>query len=138
MEFPLVEHPDSVVIVAVEGDQLVCVRQMRPGAGGRTLELPSGKLEPGEVAAEAAVRELAEECALSADEWSELGRFWAAPAYSTELVHVFEAQGLAEAGRVELDEDEDVEVERIPLAGSLDRLSDAASAAALALWLQAR
>jgi ADP-ribose pyrophosphatase len=134
----LVEHPDSVVIVAVERDQLVCVRQTRPGSAGVTLELPSGKLEPGETAIEAATRELAEECALGADEWQELGAFLAVPAYSTEFVHVYAAAGLWAAAGSVLDDDEDVEVKRIPLVGSLGRLSDAVSVAALALWLEGR
>jgi ADP-ribose pyrophosphatase len=115
VEIPLVQHPDSVVIVAVEGDQLVCVRQTRPGSPDRTLELPSGKLEPGETPLEAASRELAEECALAAEVWQELGSFWAVPAYSTEFVHVYAASGLSAADGAALDEDEDVEVERIPL-----------------------
>jgi ADP-ribose pyrophosphatase len=135
---PLVDHPDSVVIVAVEGDQLVCVRQIRRGPGKDTLELPSGKIDPGESALEAAAREFAEECALSADEWQELGSFWAVPAYSTEFVHAYVARGLRAAKTVTLDEDEDIEVEHIPLVGSLERLSDAISVAALALWLEAR
>lgn len=138
MTIRLVEHPDSVVIVAVERDQLVCVRQTRPGSAGVTLELPSGKLEPGETAIEAATRELAEECALGADEWQELGAFLAVPAYSTEFVHVYAAAGLWAAAGSVLDDDEDVEVKRIPLVGSLGRLSDAVSVAALALWLEGR
>ena len=109
MTIPLVEHPDSVVIVAVEGDQLVCVRQTRPGASHTTF-----------------------------DEWQELGAFWAVPAYSTEFVHVYSAAGLWAADGSALDDDEDVEVERIPLVGALTRLSDAVSVAALALWLEAR
>jgi ADP-ribose pyrophosphatase len=138
MDIPLVQHPESAAIVAVEGDLLVCVRQGRPGSGGGTLELPSGKLEPGESPREGAARELAEECALRAAEWRELGRFWAVPAYSTELVHVFEARGLSRAEGVAPDADEDVEVERLPLAGALHELSDAVSVAALALWLDDR
>jgi ADP-ribose pyrophosphatase len=138
VDVPLVEHPDSVVIVAVEGDLLLCVRQERPGSRGLTLELPSGKLEPGESPAAAAARELAEECQLGAEGWRELGRFWAAPGYSTEFVHVFEATGLSAAGGATLDPDENVEVERLPLAGALEQLSDAGSVAALALWLDER
>ena len=136
MEVPLVQHPDSVVIVAVEGDLLVCVRQTRPGSGDRTLELPSGKLEDGETPADAAGRELAEECGLAAEVLSVVGTFWAAPGYSTELVHVFEASGLSEADPAELDDDEDIEVERVPLVGALEALDDAASIAAFALWLE--
>ena len=130
----LIQHPASVVIIAVDGDQLVLVRQSRPGATERTLELPSGKIESGETPAAAARRELAEECGLAAHEWRELGGFWAAPAYSTEYVYVWEARGFEPADRAELDADEDVEVERRPVDAELDRLSDASSIAALALW----
>jgi ADP-ribose pyrophosphatase len=132
----LIEHPPSVVIVALDGEELVLVRQERPGAGGRTLELPSGKLEPGETPHEAAARELAEECGLAAAEWTELGTFWAAPAYSTELVHVFVARQLGTAPPARLDDDEELEVERRPLAAGLGGIDDAASIAALALWRQ--
>jgi ADP-ribose pyrophosphatase len=131
----VIQHPPSVVLIVVDGGELMLVRQSRPGSGTRTLELPSGKLEDGEVPAEGAARELAEECRLTAEELTEVGTFWAAPGYSTELVHVFEASGLSEAEPADLDEDEDIEVERLPLAGVLTELDDAASIAALALWL---
>jgi ADP-ribose pyrophosphatase len=130
----LVDHPHSVVVVAVEGGELVAVRQSRPGTEERTLELPSGKLEPGETAGLAAARELAEETGLAARELRELGAFWVVPAYSTEFVHVFEAVGLFPAAPRPLDDDEDVEVERIPIAEAWTRLSDATSLAALGLW----
>jgi ADP-ribose diphosphatase len=130
----LVQHPESVAIVAPVDGELVAVRQSRQGAPEPTLELPSGKLEPGETALEAAGRELAEECGLAAAGWRELGTFWAVPAYSTELVHVVEAVGpLADAAGTP-DEDEELEVERIPVEQALDLLSDAVSLAALALW----
>jgi hypothetical protein len=60
------------------------------------------------------------------------------PAYSTELVHVFEACDLSAAKGAALDADEDMEVERLPLAGAMPKLSDAVSVAALALWLEER
>jgi ADP-ribose diphosphatase len=132
----LIQHPPSVVLVVHEGGELVLVRQSRPGSGTRTLELPSGKLEEGESPADAAIRELAEECGLAADVLSAIGTFWAAPGYSTELVHVFDASGLRNADPADLDDDEDIEVERLPLAGALAKLDDAASIAALALWLE--
>jgi ADP-ribose pyrophosphatase len=131
----LVRYPDSVIIVAVDGDEIVLVRQTRRGASGQTLELPAGCQEEGETPEQAAARELREECGLAAASWRELGSFWAAPDYSTEYVHVFEATGLAEAGAAELEEDEDITVERRSLRGVLGELSDAGSLAALALWL---
>jgi ADP-ribose pyrophosphatase len=133
-----VEHPPSVAIVAVEGDDIVLVRQTRPGADERTLELPSGKLEPGEVPHEAAARELAEECGLAATALQELGTFWAVPAYSTEFVHVYEATGLHADASAKGDDDEDVEVERVAIQLAYDVLSDAVSLAALALWQRLR
>ena len=132
----LIQHPPSVVLIPVDGGELVLVRQTRPGSGSRTPELPSGKLDDGETPLEAAARELAEECGRAAEELTEVGTFWTAPAYSTELVHVFEASGLSESGPAELDEDEDIELERLPLHHVLTELDDAASIAALALWLE--
>lgn len=139
MTIPLVDHPESVVLVVVEGGELVCVAQTRPGARGRTLELPSGKLEADETPEEAARRELAEECGLTAGTLQALGAFWVVPAYSTERTHVFHVtsfwRGSREAAR---DEDEDIDVVRVPVAEAYERLSDGASLAALALWEKRR
>lgn len=134
MEIPLVRHPESVTIVPVDGDEIVLVSQTRRGAGKRILELPAGTMEPGESPAEAARRELAEECGLAAATWRELGSFWAVPAYSTEFVHVFEAAELSAVPSLHLDEDEDIEVERAAAGEAEVLVSDAGSLAALALW----
>jgi ADP-ribose pyrophosphatase len=131
---PLVQHPESVVLVVLDGHELVAVRQTRPGAPEPTLELPSGKLEAGEAIEEAAARELAEECGLNAARLRPLGSFWVVPAYSTERCHVFEATGLSLAPAAPLDADEDIETERIAVDQAWQRLSDGASLAALGLW----
>ena len=133
----MIEHPPSVTLVVTDGDDLVLVRQPRPGAGGTVLELPAGKVEPGETLHAAADRELAEECGLAVAEWTELGSFWAAPAYSTERVTVLagEASGPAEA-EAEADEDEQIEVVRLPGAEVIARLEDGISIAAFALWMR--
>ncbi len=136
MTIPLVRHPESVVLVAPDGGCLVAVRQVRPGTPEPTLEFPSGKVEPGETPAQAAARELAEECGLAAAAYAQLGSFWVVPAYSTERTHVFEASGLTAAAAVPLDPDEDIKIERIPIAEAWALLSDGASLAALALWLR--
>jgi len=117
-----------------DGDELIVVRQSRPGAGRDVLELPAGTLEPGETPLAAADRELAEECGLSVASWIELGSFWAAPAYSTERVTVLAGvcTGIAHARP---DSDEDIAVERLSPELALERLEDATSKAALALWL---
>jgi ADP-ribose pyrophosphatase len=127
-----VEHPPSVVLVVTDEDQLVLVRQYRPGAGRPVVELPAGKLEPGESPVAAAARELAEECGLAASGWRTLGSFWAAPAYSTEYVTALAAtvDGLASAPP---DADEQIEVLRVPAAEAGSYLEEATSLAALAL-----
>jgi ADP-ribose pyrophosphatase len=132
----VLRRPDSVSIVAVDGGLIVVVRQTRAGAGERTLELPAGSVEGGETPEECAARELVEECGLRAGSWRELGSFWAAPDYSTEYVHAFEARELADVGIGEREEGDDLVMERLPLRGVLAELSDANSLAALALWLQ--
>jgi ADP-ribose pyrophosphatase len=132
---PLVEHPESVTLVVLDGDDVVLVRQERPGARSATLELPAGTIEPGETPEQTAARELAEECGLAAATLERVGGFLVVPAYSTEYTHVFEARDLSAATGVP-DDDEDIAVERRPVAGLLERLSDAGSIAALALWLE--
>lgn len=133
----VLEKPDSVIVVAVDGSEIVVVRQTRAGANGVTLELPGGSLDPGETPEEGAARELLEECGLAAGAWRKLGSFWAAPDYATEYVHAFEATELVHIGGASpMEDEEDLEVDRLPLRGVIGELSEANSLAALALWLQ--
>lgn len=133
----VLEQPDSVIVVAVDGSEIVVVRQTRAGAGEVTVELPAGSLEPGEAPEEAASRELLEECGLAAGSWRRIGSFWAAPDYATEYAHAFEATELVPAGTpAPRDDEPDLEVDRLPLRGVIGELSDANSLAAMALWLQ--
>jgi ADP-ribose pyrophosphatase len=133
----VLEKPDSVIVVAVDGSEIVVVRQSRAGADGVTVELPAGSIEAGESPEETAARELLEECGLAAGTWRTLGSFWAAPDYATEYVHTFEATDLVQVGSGSPQADEaDLEVGRLPLRGVIGELSDANSLAALALWMQ--
>ena len=65
MERDIVHHPGAVAVVALDGDDVVLVRQYRPVLEAEMLELPAGKLDvPGEDRATAARRELVEELSL--------------------------------------------------------------------------
>jgi len=131
----VIEHPPSVVLVVTDGGELILVRQYRPGAELEVLELPAGAIEAGESPVEAADRELAEECGLAADGWTEIGQFWAAPEYSTEFVRVLAGTVSGEAA-AEADADEDIAVERMQPERALGVLEDAGSVAALGLWMR--
>jgi len=132
-----IEHPPSVTLVVTRRDDLVVVRQRRPGAGRDVWELPAGTLEPGETVHAAADRELAEECGLRVAGWTELGRIWVAPAYSTERATVLAGERSGTAAGTP-DPDEEIHVKWIPADGALELLEDATSLAALALWHAAR
>jgi len=131
----VIEHPPSVVLVVTDGGELILVRQYRPGAELEVLELPAGAIEAGESPVEAADRELAEECGLAADGWTEIGQYWAAPEYSTEFVRVLAGTVSGEAA-AEADADEDIAVERMQPERALGVLEDAGSVAALGLWMR--
>lgn len=112
----VVEHRGAVVVAAVDVDGSVClVRQYRHAVGRWLLELPAGSLEPGEEPLIAAQRELREEVGLQAREWRRLGSFFSSPGFASEELHAFLAQKL-ETVPQDLDEDEELDVVRYPLA----------------------
>jgi 8-oxo-dGTP pyrophosphatase MutT (NUDIX family) len=125
----VMDHPGAVVIVPVEDDHVLLVRQPREAVERYTLELPAGKLDhPGEDALGCARRELAEEVGREAARWTDWGGFYTAPAILTEFIHCFRADDLTPVDGVESDEDEDIEVVAWPLAdiaGAIDAVRDA-------------
>jgi len=76
--------PDAVAIVALLDGDVVLVRQHRQPIGATTLELPAGVLDhDGESVLDAAARELAEECQLAANGWTELVTVATSPGWTT-------------------------------------------------------
>jgi 8-oxo-dGTP pyrophosphatase MutT (NUDIX family) len=117
VERQVVEHPGSVGILAHDEEFVHLVRQPREAVGeDGLLEIPAGTLDKeGESELECAERELAEEVGLRAERWSELHAIYPSPGFLSESLTIFEATGLAPAdGRP--DEDEEIEVVRLPLA----------------------
>lgn len=107
----VVRHPGGVCVVALDGDGMVAmVRQYRFPIGEHLLELPAGKLEPGEEPLPAAKRELSEETGLEADEWCDLGFIYTSPGFSTERLYLYLATGLHH-GAQHLDLNEFLDVE---------------------------
>lgn len=112
----VVLHAGAVAIAAVTDDgELLMVRQYRYPAGQALLEIPAGKLEPGEDPCDCAVRELREETGAAAAEMANAGYIYPTPGYNNEKIHLYLAKGLT-FSQTDFDEDEFLEIERIPLA----------------------
>jgi ADP-ribose pyrophosphatase len=146
-ERDVVGHPGAVAIVALDGPNVMLVRQWRVAAGRDLLELPAGTLDVDPASGrtedpdEAARRELEEETGLRAATWRRLASFWTAPGFATELMHLYLASDLrvAEGDRRHAEEDERLRVERVPLATAVDlvdrgEIADAKSIVGL-LWV---
>jgi len=94
-----VRHPGAVTIVPLLADgQVVLERQFRHPLGRTMIEIPAGKIDPGEAALACAQRELLEETGYSAATWVHLGGFHNAFGYSDEKIEVFLARDLKPEG----------------------------------------
>ena len=115
----IVEHSHAVCIVPVDEDgNVVLVRQYRKPAEEALLEVPAGGVEEGEVSEEAVLRELQEEIGYTAGSLQHLSSFWVAPGWATEFMHAYLATDLTPS-RLEADEDENIEVVRMPFDDAL-------------------
>ena len=133
-----IRHPGAVAIVALFDDGAVLLeRQFRYPHGREFIEVPAGKLEPGEPQLDTAKRELLEETGYVAQDWTRLGVIHTAIAYTDEAIHLFLARRLS-AGERKLDQGEFLETLVRPFDEALDmirrgEITDAKSVAAL-LW----
>jgi 8-oxo-dGTP pyrophosphatase MutT (NUDIX family) len=141
------QHPGAVAIVAVDAhDQVLLVRQYRSPAERVMLEIPAGTLdrhddgsvEDPEVASR---RELEEETGYRARSWRQLGRFWTAPGFATEVMSLYLATELTAAGEDRLvpEADERLHLVRLPwreavAAAEHGEIADAKSIVGL-FWL---
>jgi ADP-ribose pyrophosphatase len=134
-----IRHPGAVAIVALSDDARVLLeRQYRYPNRREFIEIPAGKLEPGEPHLETAKRELLEETGYSAAEWRRLGVIHTAIGYTDESIELFLARGLTEGTR-KLDAGEFLETLRVPFDEAIamirdGRITDAKTVAAL-LWV---
>ena len=111
----VIRHSGGVGVVPVtdEGDVLF-VRQFRYPFQKVLMEIPAGKLNAGEDHAEAGRRELQEETGCTCKQFRYMGYMIPTPAYCQEITHMYLATGL-EGGKQNLDDDEFLEVIKIPL-----------------------
>lgn len=120
----VLHHHGGVCVVPVtENNEIYLVRQFRYPFAAVTTEVPAGKLEKGEDHAACGRRELLEEVGCECSEFIYLGEMLPTPAYDTEITHMYLAKGLS-FSRQSLDEDEFLDVEKIPLAEAVKLVMD--------------
>lgn len=117
MERTVIRHPGAVAVVAIDGSDVVLIRQFRAPTDSMMLEIPAGKLDlPGEDRIEAARRELEEEVGLRAASMELLASFWTTPGFSNERLWVYLATDVSEvAARPHGAEEEVAEIVRVPV-----------------------
>ena len=117
-----IHHPGAVAVVALLDDgSLLLERQYRHPVRRVMLEIPAGKIDPGEELLACARRELLEETGYTAREWARAGSLHVAVGCSDEVIHLFFARGLVH-GAQQLDDGEFIELTSLTEA-ELDALA---------------
>ena len=135
----VVEHKPAVAIVPIDNDDnIIMVRQYRHPASLNLLEIPAGIIEDGEEPDVTALRELQEEIGYTSTNLRLLGGFWSSPGFTNEYMYGYVARNLVESN-LPADEDEDISVEKIPIAKieQLIKLGEIQDAKSIALLLMA-
>lgn len=116
----VVVHPGACAIIPLTPDkEVIFVRQWRYAVGEALLEIPAGKIDPGETPDACAARELTEETGCRAGRLAKLGAVYTTPGFCNETIHLYLADRL-EPAEQHLDTDEFLDLVRIPL----DRVRD--------------
>lgn len=120
----VVRHPGAVAVVALTDDGRIClVRQYRTALDRVTVEIPAGKLDPGEDPLGCAHRELLEETGMEADQIAFLTTIATSDGFTDELIHIYMATGIHFA-KSDPDADEFINVDLVPLGELIDAVLD--------------
>ena len=114
-EMELVRHPGASAVVPVDdAGHVLLIRHYRHATGGFLLEVPAGKLDPGESPERCAAREVQEETGFKVGSLQSLGWIWTTPGFTNEKIWLFLGRELSPATQ-QLQSDEVLTVERVPL-----------------------
>jgi len=121
-------HQGAVVVIPLlDSGELIFERQYRYPLQGVLLELPAGKIDPGEAILETAKRELLEETGHRATEWRYLGVMHPCVGYSSERIEIFLARGLQrDSGGQQLDHGEFLDLLEVSLDDAVQAVGSGA------------
>lgn len=134
----VVLHPGACAIIPLTKDkEVIFVRQYRYAVEDALLEIPAGKIDPGEDPDTCAARELTEETGCKAASLTKLGFVYTTPGFCNETIHLYFAEGLEQAHQ-HLDPDEFLDIVKVPLKKvwdmiALGQIHDAKTLAAFAI-----
>ncbi len=124
IELEVVRHPGAAAAVPLTDDgNVLLVRQYRHAAGGYIVEVPAGKIDPGEEPLACAAREVEEEIGRRASSLVPMLSFYTTPGFTDEVIHLFLATGLT-PGTQSLEHDEVLEVVEMPLEQAIRHIAD--------------
>ena len=114
-------HNGAVCVIPITANnEVICVRQYRYAIRKPLLEIPAGKLDSKDENPDEAVRrELREETGATSENITFLGIYYGSPALINEKIYMYMAQDLS-YGQSDLDDDEFLEVIKIPLEDMVD------------------
>jgi 8-oxo-dGTP pyrophosphatase MutT (NUDIX family) len=112
----VVEMPASVCAVALtENDEVIMVKQYRHPIEETILELPGGFTDEKETPQQSIARELLEETGYEFSEYTYLAKVAANPGVLNNYTHLFLATGGKKIAEQHLDDNEDIQIELVPL-----------------------
>jgi len=115
-----IKHPGAVAVLALlDNGNLIMERQYRYAPRQEFIELPAGKIDPGEDTLRTAERELLEETGYVAQEWIHLSTAWPCIGYADERMEYYLARDLSHQGS-QLDEGEFLEIFELSLTDAID------------------
>lgn len=117
-----IKHPGASAVVPVfEDGSIMLLQQFRYPPRKTFIEVPAGKIDPGEDKQITAERELFEESGIKCEQMEEVGSFYPAIGYADEIIYVYAAWGLTEESQ-SVDDDEFLLKYRIPFLKALEMI----------------